>query len=65
MKIKGVIRVVKNVPGGVWVNVDTADISGIFKGFIPLKEPVQFEPESPFEIELKVKVQDAPKGSQG
>ena len=59
MKIKGVIKIVKNVPGGIWVQIDTADVSGLFKGFIPLDSPVKFKPESPFEIEIQV--EDEPK----
>jgi hypothetical protein len=55
MKVKGVVRITKKESVGVWVQIEISGIDGNFKGFVPLDKPVDFEPESPFEIEMKVK----------
>jgi len=55
MKVKGVVRVTKKEATGIWVQIEVSGIVGNFKGFVPLDNPVDFETESPFEIEMKVK----------
>jgi hypothetical protein len=55
MKVKGVVKITKKVPAGVWVQIEISGVDGNFKGFVPLDKPVDFEPESPFEIDMKVK----------
>jgi hypothetical protein len=55
MKVKGIVRITKKESGGVWAQISIAGIDGNFKGFVPLEKPVDFETESTFEIDMKVK----------